>query len=356
MPLTIPAIDDRRYQDLRDDALARIPVHNPEWTNFNRSDPGVTLVEVFAFLTESLLYRANQIPERNRRKFLKLLGVPLQPASAAQGVVAFSNDRGPLETTTLGTGFEVSAGNLAFRLEQGLDVLPVEGRVFYKREVKKATAAVRAYYDQLYASFLKPPLPAEARLYESVPLGPNDGIDLGSDTVDGSFWIALIARKADVAGLTGKALDDQLDEIRARLAAKTLTIGVVPWLADATRRLTPGGTADPEQVTQLACSIPLVLNPGKRLEADRLPRYRPLAVVGGDLLTRPGTAQIALPDKSGLGLWTNLDPLEAGVGDFPPAIEDTNLESRVVTWLRFSVPPRTQAKILWTGINAAMVS
>ena len=65
MPLTLPAIDERRFGDLRDEALARIPVHNPEWTNFNKSDPGVTLIELFAFLTESLLYRANQIPERN---------------------------------------------------------------------------------------------------------------------------------------------------------------------------------------------------------------------------------------------------------------------------------------------------
>src|ERR1043165_9090156 len=118
MPLQIPSIDNRRYQDLLNEALARIPVHNPEWTNFNKSDPGVTLVELFAFLTESLLYRANQIPERNRRKFLKLLGIPLLPASAAQGLVAFSNDRGPLETTTLATGFEVRAGQLAFRLDQ----------------------------------------------------------------------------------------------------------------------------------------------------------------------------------------------------------------------------------------------
>ena len=85
MPITIPTLDDRKYQDLLDEALARIPVHNPEWTNFNKSDPGVTLLEVFAFLTENLLYRANQIPERNRLKFLTLLGVPLQPASSARG-------------------------------------------------------------------------------------------------------------------------------------------------------------------------------------------------------------------------------------------------------------------------------
>src|SRR3954463_12484220 len=97
MSLTLPAVDSRNYQELLNEALARIPVHNPEWTNFNRSDPGVTLVELFAFLTESLLYRANQIPERNRRKFLKLLGQKLTPASAARGIVAFANERGPLE-------------------------------------------------------------------------------------------------------------------------------------------------------------------------------------------------------------------------------------------------------------------
>ena len=85
-----------------DEALARIPIHNPDWTNFNESDPGVTLLELFAFLTESLLYRANQIPERNRRAFLSLLGVPLKPATAAQGIVTLSNDSGPLQTTTLG--------------------------------------------------------------------------------------------------------------------------------------------------------------------------------------------------------------------------------------------------------------
>ena len=45
MPIKIPSLDDRKYQELLDEALARIPVHNPEWTNFNKSDPGVTLVE-----------------------------------------------------------------------------------------------------------------------------------------------------------------------------------------------------------------------------------------------------------------------------------------------------------------------
>ena len=133
MPLTIPSLDDRTYQDLRDEALARIPVHTPEWTNFNESDPGVTLIELFAFLTENLLYRINQVPERNRRKFLTLLGIPLQPAASAGGLVTIANDRGPLQTITLNAGLEVRAGQVPFRSEQGLDVLPIEAQLFYKR-------------------------------------------------------------------------------------------------------------------------------------------------------------------------------------------------------------------------------
>src|SRR4051794_7015042 len=122
MPLTIPTLDDRNYQQLRDEALARIPVHNPEWTNFNESDPGVTLVEVFAFLTENLLYRANQVPERDRRKFLTLLGLPLRPAASAKGLVAIRNERGPLATVTLNGDLEVRAGQVPFRTGRGLDV------------------------------------------------------------------------------------------------------------------------------------------------------------------------------------------------------------------------------------------
>ena len=85
MPITLPAIDDRRYQPLVDETLARVPVHTPEWTNFNQSDPGVTLVQLFSFLTENLLYRANLSPERNRAKFLQLLQLPLRTAEAQRG-------------------------------------------------------------------------------------------------------------------------------------------------------------------------------------------------------------------------------------------------------------------------------
>jgi hypothetical protein len=73
MPLQLPNLDDRRYEDLVAEALGMIPAHAPAWTNHNPSDPGVTLVELFAFLSEMLIYRLNRVTSRNVLSFLKLL-------------------------------------------------------------------------------------------------------------------------------------------------------------------------------------------------------------------------------------------------------------------------------------------
>jgi len=76
MPLQLPQLDDRLYGDLVAEARRRIPVLDPDWTNHNPSDPGITLVELFAYLTEMLLYRLDRVTGENQRKFLKLLNGP----------------------------------------------------------------------------------------------------------------------------------------------------------------------------------------------------------------------------------------------------------------------------------------
>src|ERR1051325_11399615 len=251
MPLQMPAIDDRRYQDLRDEALARIPVHNPEWTNFNRSDPGVTLIEVFAFLTESLLYRSNQIPERNRLKFLQLLGISLAPAASARGLVTFTNERGPLSVVTLNDNLEVRAGAVPFRTERGLDVLPIEGRVYYKRAVTNPSTEQVDYYTQLYATYMGPPTmnadgtqtpKATPLLYETVPLEPTEtsGVDLSKDAVDNSLWVALMVRESDKQQ-GDNPFEEAVKKARKEIAGKTLSLGIVPASDEPKRNLRPGG-------------------------------------------------------------------------------------------------------------------
>jgi predicted phage baseplate assembly protein len=89
MPLPTTNLDDRRFQDIVDQAKRMIPQYCPEWTDHNVSDPGVTLIELFAWMTEMLLYRVNQVPEKMYVKFLELLGVRLEPPRAAQAPVTF---------------------------------------------------------------------------------------------------------------------------------------------------------------------------------------------------------------------------------------------------------------------------
>lgn len=76
MPLPLPNLDDRKFDDLLSEARAMIPAHAPEWTNHNESDPGITLVELFAYLTEMFLYRVNRVTGANKLAFLRLMNGP----------------------------------------------------------------------------------------------------------------------------------------------------------------------------------------------------------------------------------------------------------------------------------------
>src|SRR3979490_2862716 len=89
MSLPVPNLDDRRFQDLVDDAKRFVQLHCPEWTDHNVSDPGVTLIELFAFMTDQILYRLNRVPDLPYVKFLALLGVTLFPPTAARTDVTF---------------------------------------------------------------------------------------------------------------------------------------------------------------------------------------------------------------------------------------------------------------------------
>ena len=88
MPLPSPILDDRSFEQLKDELVDRIPVYNPEWTDHNESDPGVTLIHLFAHLGEALLYRFNQIPETTKLAFLRLLKLQLRPAVPSRAMVA----------------------------------------------------------------------------------------------------------------------------------------------------------------------------------------------------------------------------------------------------------------------------
>ncbi len=108
MALPAPNLDDRRFQDLVDDAKRLVQQRCPEWTDHNVSDPGVTLIEAFAFMTDQLVYRLNRVPDRNYVKFLELIGVRLFPPTAARTDETFWLAAALPETMKIAAGTQVA--------------------------------------------------------------------------------------------------------------------------------------------------------------------------------------------------------------------------------------------------------
>lgn len=342
MPLQIPQLDDRSFEQIFAEARARIPVHTPEWTNFNESDPGITLVQLFAFMTENLLYRSNRIPELNRRKFLSLLGVPLRPAAPGRGLVSFRNDRGPAQPWPLEAGAELRAGKVPFRTRTGVCILPISAEAYYKRPRTDLDASTKAQYQVLYQTFLNTPVDQlqyyqSTRLEPPIPGKPLPMVDLAdplNGTIDRSLWVALVAPK-----------DRDLDAIRAALAGQTLALGVYPAPRCPGQALRPEvwaaqAEADPGLIFEIAAPDPLAIDP----KTGAIPaRYVRLKVeYAENVLERPGIVQVRLPEYADIQLW-DFDPEEEGTGDYPPLIEDKELAKRIVTWIRIRLREEASA-------------
>lgn len=124
MALPVPNLDDRRWAELVRDARALIPIHAPGWTDHNVHDPGITLVELLAWLTEANIYALNRIGDAHLREFLGLVGITPEPPAQAEAVVAFSSRVArdvPANVEIEAAGGE---GQIAFRTLESLAVHP----------------------------------------------------------------------------------------------------------------------------------------------------------------------------------------------------------------------------------------
>jgi uncharacterized phage protein gp47/JayE len=90
MPLPLPDLDTRRWMDLVEEGRSLIPRYAPDWSDHNYHDPGITLIELLAWLIEHDIYRVNRIPERHFRKFLELAGFGPEPPGPAKVPIEFS--------------------------------------------------------------------------------------------------------------------------------------------------------------------------------------------------------------------------------------------------------------------------
>ena len=363
MPLQVPQLDDRDFDQLVAEVKARIPVHTPEWTNFNDSDPGMTLVQLFAFMTENLLYRSNRIPEANRLKFLTLLGIPLQPATPGRGLVVFDNDRGPIQAWPLDAGIEVRAGKVPFATRTALCILPVSAAVFVKKPKTDLDEETRQQYEQLYEPF-KDSASDQLKFYESVPLEepqigkPLPEVDLSdtvNGTIDGALWLALLAPP-----------NVPVDAVRAVIAGQPLALGLYPSHRCEEGKVLEPLAAEPERVVDPGLVFEAVVPDLSSPAAPPPARFISLPIeYAEDVLEAPGIVQVTLPAYEIMNSWA-FDPIEEGTGEFPPLLEDRSLADRLVVWLRIRRSrqaegvgdpqrPRQKARLTWVGVNAARV-
>jgi hypothetical protein len=341
MPLIPPVLDDRSYDDLVQEMLANIPAHTPEWTNPQPGDPGRTLVELFAWLADTILYRANLIPEKQRIAFLKLLGQTMQPAAAATGVISLSLDPASVAPVSIASGAKVS-GAVNFETLSEIDLLPITAQAYIKVPL---TADQQAKSMPLLAGLKKlynlSTLPAG---YITTPvfannIGDPNGIDIVNGTTDSSLWLALLVSKPENLAPVLNALDK---------GEQILNIGFVPSLS------VPGLFSDigpPSAVQanwQMSQPPPLAGQPIT---------YTPLKILGDTTqsLTQPGVIQLLVPPSKLMGAPANnvrSDP-QAGVGMKPPRIDDTSITSRLLTWVRLCT--QSSLQVSWLGANAVQI-
>ncbi|MEB2364056.1 MAG: baseplate J/gp47 family protein [Bryobacteraceae bacterium] len=132
MPLPLPNLDDRRWAGLVEEGRGLIPRHAPAWTDHNLHDPGITLIDLFAWLAEMACYRLNRVPERHRRKFLALIGFTPRDPVPSYGMLQFTPASGSAGfVLPAGTEFEGTAPDqrrMPFRTLRDMTVSPVELR------------------------------------------------------------------------------------------------------------------------------------------------------------------------------------------------------------------------------------
>lgn len=341
--MTLPALtlDSRTYQQIRDEAVRRIPVYAPEWSDHNASDPGIALLELFAGMSELLLFRFNQIPESTYLAFLALLDVQLRPPGVARALVTVTTED-PAGTLIAG-GRALRAGDVPFETRTEVTAWPLSAR-----GVCRATSAAPSDPDALeWANQAVAALALQAgeraafyvdKLTAADPAAPGaEPVDFG-EAVDETLWVAVLAERG-------------LD--LPRLGGGTLNLGFVRDEAPGTiieQDPCPGpgaGRPAPPVVWQASTG---------ELDRDGRPRYTTLAQVLDTTrgLTQQGVVRLRLPRAgSPLGVFAVDDPELAGTDDQPPALEDDALTARVVFWLRgFRPGGGGFGRVLWIGTNA----
>jgi len=349
MALVSPILDNRSYDQLRDELVKRIAVYAPEWTDYNDSDPGMALVQLFAYLGESMLYGFNQMPDTTRLEFLRLLGVQPRTASVAKVTLAVITD--VAAGVQFLKGSVAQAGSVSFETSDEVYAWPLDCAAAGKQPTTQVSPPTRADTDRREDALARLGLsPAtSATFYNTVEVpadpmapGPPGPLDV-STTIDQALWIALL----------GKPTTEL-----SRLAGRTLFVGVgfdeaIPESFNL-ERIKPDEAAAYAAVNLGAAPPAMLWQIWNGPPSGSQPQLTSLDVLGDTTggLVRTGVVKLQLPQV--LPVIDLAQPLQGGT-DSPPPLTDQTQAPHVVGWLRASRPEGENDaihRVNWVGLNA----
>ena len=293
MALPLPNLDDRRWLELVDEARTLIPVYAPQWTDHNLHDPGITFLELLAWIAEMDIYQANRIPDRHRFAFLALAGIePRRPRGAS--TVA---------------SFELGAGAPPTPLPAGIEVAPVPGA---------PAEEVRFRTEELLVV-----VPGRLAAIQSGP--PADLVDLSASARRGE-WLAALGDDPQ----PGTALYLGLSEPLPVGTPARLQLVVEGGDADERRRI-----LDQLEAERASCERP---DPGIDCECANAPKgngedIEPEAVDEGAAVVAPlehHSVLLVWEEWVAPGVWR---PLDAGAGEVKDHTRALTLDGSVIVRL-----------------------
>jgi hypothetical protein len=233
-----PNLDDRTWQDLVDELRALIPRYAPQWTDHNPSDLGISLIELFAWLAEGVIYRLNQTPEKHYLAFLNLLGITRDPPTPAHTFLTFASGAGAVQVpagTQAQTAAREGQAPIVFETDEDVTVLPTNLATALAIGPYPSGAA-SSQYDDVSATLVGPPA---GKYQVTVPAGDqNVQLGFGLDRKVADEIVLGVRLYLPVADPTQVSLA----WVYSRKATEPLTWPAVAGAADATETLRHDGS------------------------------------------------------------------------------------------------------------------
>jgi len=342
--LPLPDLDDRRFDDLVAELQARLAAQVPDMAPLAPGDPVHALVDLFAWLAESVIYRANRIPERQRRAFLNLLKIPLRPARPARGLVSIdavaADGRGGLPPL-VHSETALAAGQVAFSTVGEVQPMPLALRILVKRTLDAAALTAQG----ITLAQLRDQYGVEPAAFRPVTLVPGTDALTLQGTQDGAFHLALCLPKPLGAAAA--------ERVRQQIADQVLNIGLAP-LADV-----DGDLATTLPARALQWDLAWWPQPESQPTVMRWLPLEPVPGADGDTSRggrQAGVVRLRLPREATLlRVPPAIDPQWTGMGDAPPEPPADIQPTQVVCWLRLRCPAEPSLALGHIAVNAVRV-